>query len=331
MSITSGSPPKAEPKAESKAGSKTESKSDEVKLKYNANMDSKELARRAQELRRATLPVRQIEPIDLLQITPNNIADKPPQPMMVRPQELYIDAAYQRDISRSGMRLILDIVANFSWQKYRPPVVTRDEQGRYIVIDGQHTAIGAASHPQIDRIPVSYVQMDSLTAQALAFISHNTAMVRVSAIDLFFAKVTAGDEAALAITDILKRHNVTIARYLPSQGSFDSNQTIAIGRMTMLINKYGPARFDTVIEILSKCNLAPIRADHMAAVAYMLYDEKSANMRYSHELLADMIRSLSDTDSITQASRLAATMDVSKAHALATYWRSRYRDLYSKR
>ena len=204
--------------------------------------------------------LRAVEPVDLLQIIPSSIQNDAPTTLMLRPTELWIDGRYQRDISRAGKKLILDIVENFSWHKFRAPVVTRDEEGRYVVIDGQHTAIGAASHPGIKKIPVSFIPMKDLREQALAFISHNTAKVNVPSIDLFFSKVTANDPTAVEVLEVLQKYGVSLARYLPSQGHYEPNQTIATGRLTMLFDKYSRTKFEDIIRTIAEMNLRPISA-----------------------------------------------------------------------
>jgi hypothetical protein len=42
-------------------------------------------------------------------------------------------------------------VANWDWRRFKPPVVARTATGLE-VIDGQHTAIAAASHPDVLQI-----------------------------------------------------------------------------------------------------------------------------------------------------------------------------------
>lgn len=288
------------------------------------------LASRAESITRGMTELRPIVPIDISGIEANEVDRRMPELLMLRPSDLWIDPRYQRDISRSGNALIRDIVANFSWHKYRPPVVSRDLEGRYVVIDGQHTAIGAASHPGIDKIPVSFVAMDDVAEQARSFLSHNTAMVRVPEIDKFFAAVTAQDETAVLILDIMTRHGVMLARHLPAQGVYEPNQTIATGRLRRLMKKYGPAKFNEIISLVSRMNYRPIKSDHLAAVAEILFETKPEYVKQhgkvSGELLVNVVLSLNDADALSHAARHATTSAVTKAAALAEFYRQKYRE-----
>src|SRR4051812_39902397 len=75
----------------------------------------------------------------------------------VDPTRLYVDDQYQRALSRKSHALIRKIVANWDWGRFKPPVVAEEEYG-FDVIDGQHTAIAAASHPGITKIPVMIIE-----------------------------------------------------------------------------------------------------------------------------------------------------------------------------
>ncbi|WP_454916539.1 hypothetical protein [Xanthobacter sediminis] len=74
----------------------------------------------------------------------------------VAPSDLLIDPRYQRDLSDASRRLIAKIVSGWDWRRYKPPVAVLTEAGMEL-IDGQHTAIAAASHPGITEIPVMIV------------------------------------------------------------------------------------------------------------------------------------------------------------------------------
>ena len=145
--------------------------------------------------------LRRIEPISLLAvgtmpgIHPADIGGEAnPSVIWIAPEHLLIDDEYQRQIAVLGRRLIRRIVANWSWRKFKPPVVTLTDKG-YEVIDGQHTATAAASHPDIDTIPVMVVSTKDRADRADAFIAHNTDRVGVTSTQLHFSSVAAGDWA----------------------------------------------------------------------------------------------------------------------------------------
>lgn len=282
--------------------------------------------------KRVHLGLRRVEPInDLMGLNPNKVDAKPPEPMTLKPQELWVDAAYQRDPSRSSMKLILRIVNGWDWRKFKAPIVTLDNQNRYVVIDGQHTSIAAATHPDINTIPVMFVPMVDVTHQAQAFVSHNTASVRVSDLDLYHANKTGGDPTILDIDRILDKVGIGIARYVPgAAGLYDQNQTVAIGVIKQLYARYGALRFERLMHVTAQCGFTPIRADHFRALAILLYDREGGEIELSDEYLVEVVTSLNDADSRHNANKIAVTSKQTKARGLAQVYRSAYMEHFGK-
>lgn len=97
-----------------------------------------------------------------------------PELRWLSPEQLRVDGRYQRDLSERSIRLIHRIVGDFDWRRFKPPIVTPVAGGdAYEVIDGQHSAIAAASHPAVSRIPVLVVAQPDLAGRARAFVGHN--------------------------------------------------------------------------------------------------------------------------------------------------------------
>ena len=117
-------------------------------------------------------PMRPVQPIDLGPLVPADLSGQPgPDFDIVAPTDLLVDDAYQRGISPKSEALIRRIVRTWSWSKFKPPVCARVD-GRLHVIDGQHTAIAAASHGGIQAIPVIVVAIPEMADRARAFVSH---------------------------------------------------------------------------------------------------------------------------------------------------------------
>ena len=114
----------------------------------------------------------------------------------VDPTELWVDDRYQRNLSRKGTQLITKICKSWDWRKFKPPVVTTEADGRLHVIDGQHTAIAAASHPQIKKIPVMLVDATTLAERAKTFIGINRDRVAVTPAQIFYAEFAGNDPEA---------------------------------------------------------------------------------------------------------------------------------------
>lgn len=190
----------------------------------------------------------------------------------VDPSKLFVDGAYQRDVGERGIRQIKRMIENWNWSKYQPPVCTyaQDDAGTTIlkVLDGQHTAIAAASHPRIDTIPVMIVDAPDLEAQAKAFIGQNTDRLQVTKLQLHQAALIAGDEDALTIQQVCDRAGVRML--LANNGKYEAGDTVAIGAVSAVVKKYTAMNARKMFEVLAKAELAPITTPHIRAVEHLM-------------------------------------------------------------
>lgn len=76
--------------------------------------------------------VRAIVPISISGIEPNIPPTGMPIFEWVKPTDLFVDPAYQRDVSDKGVKQIRRIIAGFDWTKFKPPICS------YAELDG-HT------------------------------------------------------------------------------------------------------------------------------------------------------------------------------------------------
>jgi hypothetical protein len=104
--------------------------------------------------------IRPIAPISIASVTPHQPSTGMPICELVDPTDLFVDPAYQRDVSERGLSQIRRMIESFDWAKFKPPICAYAEtDGRTVlkVLDGQHTAIAAASNPFVSQIPVVIV------------------------------------------------------------------------------------------------------------------------------------------------------------------------------
>lgn len=188
-----------------------------------------------------------------------------PEPEIVwcEPTSLWVDDTYQRKMSESTMRLLRKTVAKFSWNRMKVPVVVRAGTDLHL-IDGQHTAIAAASRG-ITRIPVMVVRADRIDERARAFVGHNTDHVQVSPFDIYRALLSAGDEDALDVAAVCKRAGVRIRHISPTNVIADGD-TAAVGTIRKLVRQHGVIFARQVLEVLVKARCAPIVARQIRAV-----------------------------------------------------------------
>lgn len=248
-------------------------------------------------------------------IKPGVIEMERPRFVDVAPTDLRIDAAYQRDISARSVKLIREMVATWDWRNYSPPVVTKAPNGRYVVIDGQHTAIAAATHPKIKLIPVMVVEADTIADQAKAFIGQNTNRVGMTHLQLFKAAVVAGDEDAVTVQQVCDRARVEIC--LNPFVNPKPRRTMATSAIKALARKRGAMVARQILEAVADSDLTPIGAIHLRAAEILVRDLEEA---LTLPELTAAIRARPILDVEHEARRLAKDQAIPVYQALARFW-----------
>lgn len=166
---------------------------------------------------------RAVRALNLGDLAPAVITSDAPEIEWVDPKSLLVDGDYQRALSEASVTLIRRIVAGWDWARFKPPVVARTEEGLE-VIDGQHTATAAATHPAISIIPVIVVQAAAVADRARAFVGHNRDRLNVTKTQMHFSAVAAGDDDALTLSQVCQRAGVTILRNPPGGGGVQARR-----------------------------------------------------------------------------------------------------------
>jgi hypothetical protein len=198
----------------------------------------------------------------------------PPQVMNINPRELWVDERYQRSISRKGVRLIRSIVEGWDWRRFKPPIVTEDENGRLTVIDGQHTAIAAASIDWLKEIPVLKVRSGGVEQSAAAFVSHNRNRVNLTPMQIYYAEIAAGDPLTLKVKSACDKADIIVLKLPPQNSDYGPGETVAVGTLKWLVKKHGDVFAHRVLGIVSELCLAPIKELHLRATAYVCSTSK---------------------------------------------------------
>lgn len=227
--------------------------------------------------------LRKIEPLAMpANLAKSVVTGARPILRWIKPTELLVDGTYQRDLSRQSLRLIRQMVERFAWNRMKPPVVVEAGSGFHI-IDGQHTAIAAATIG-IAEIPIFVVEASALDERARAFVGHNTDRITVTPIAIWNALRAAGDPDAVDVENVCKRAGVRIRvlnwQMVPAEGD-----TMAIGRIRRLIKNRGVVRSRKVLECLVKARRAPIVQEEILAAEYLICE-----LRADPEELTAVIR-----------------------------------------
>jgi hypothetical protein len=258
---------------------------------------------------------RPIAAISIAGLTPGAPPTEPPVSMMVKPTDLLVDEAYQRNLSERSLRLIRRMVEGWDWRRFKPPVTSWTDDG-LVVLDGQHTAIAAASHPAIAEIPIVVVETADQRAQASAFIGHNRDRLAVTQVQLHIASVAAGDEEAMIIARVCASAGVEIVPAAPKETR--PGQTMAVTAIRALVRQRGEEYAEAALSAAVEAGIAPLTAVHIKAVDHLLGSEEFDGQIDAERLVATIQATAAITDA--EARVFAATHCTPMWKALAAVW-----------
>lgn len=216
-----------------------------------------------------------LRPIEAIQLHLDTRPAPPPTAapvfLDVDPRSLLVEAAYQRDLTPRSLALIRKIAVDWDWRKCHPPVVVMTDEGG-LILDGQHTAIAAASRHDLPMIPVMLVEAASVAERARAFIGLNTGSQPPTAMNLHHAAVAAGDVTALAIERICTTAGATLVRSAFGGYRWKTGDTVAVSAIGGLLARVGERKAARILGALVQAELAPVAANEIKA-AEMLFTE----------------------------------------------------------
>lgn len=216
------------------------------------------------------MKLRPITPMRFADIEPGG-ADMPePEYETVDPATLLVDESYQRNLSEASRRLIRRLKAFWDWRAFKPPSCVRVGDDIH-VIDGQHTAIAAASHPKVGKIPVLIVAAEKKSTRAAAFVKLNRDRIAATPQQLHHALVEAGDEDALTIKQVCDRAGITILRSPEARGYYAIGETNAVTTIRNLIKRRYAIGARRVLQTLVSAKMAPVSTSAIRAVESLLF------------------------------------------------------------
>ncbi|MGO8154395.1 hypothetical protein AB9F36_31690 [Rhizobium leguminosarum] len=265
--------------------------------------------------------VRPIAPVSIAGLNPQSPPTGMPIFELVNPADLFVDPAYQRNISEKGMRQIRRIIEGFDWASFKPPICAYAErEGETIlkVLDGQHTAIAAASNPHINQIPIMIVEASNTTSQAKAFIGQNTDRLAVTTLQLHQAALAAADEDAQTLELVCARANIKVMKSPNAYTGTGARQTIAVKQVEALIARRGPMCAREILEVLANAEIGPLTASQIKAVEMLMTESKYSDFVFPDDITVAMVDLLSAAEE--EAKVFSASHKITFWRALGITW-----------
>lgn len=260
---------------------------------------------------------RHIAPIQLpSSCVPKAVLSVAPVLRTVDPKSLLVESDYQRDLSGKSLSLVRKIVSGWDWAKFKPPICSDTGDGLF-VIDGQHTAMAAATHPGIKEIPVIVVVAPSIERRAGAFVSHNRDRLTMTAAQVFYGDLASKDKRAQKVMEACVKAGATIPRLPPAKGQWKSGQIAAIAELKDLQSRLPVDTFERILRIAVMSGAAPITKLLLRALSIILTGEEyRTEARASDQTFAGAVRVIGDLN--LAALTVSVEAQCSKYHAAAT-------------
>jgi len=241
---------------------------------------------------------------------------KRPELRWISLDRLVVNERYQREISKRSINLIRRIVRDWSWDRVRPAVVVPMPDEKFEVLDGQHLAVGAATHGGIAEIPCLVVTPGSNEGLAAAFVGLNRDRVCMTPQQVFRAELEAGDPVCLAVRDGVLSGGGEILLRPPARGRFEIGQTVAVGALKAVARIKGRAGVARVVRCGIAMRLGPISTVFVQAMKELFWAREYAGELEDGAYTAAVLRiGASVLDG--RASERAKRLKIPKRSALA--------------
>lgn len=260
--------------------------------------------------------LRPVAPIKAPDVTPSALGE-PPALVWIALEELVINDAYQRHISEKSVTLIRRMVARFDWGRVKALSVVAIGGGKYEVIDGQHTAIAAATHGGIETLPCLLTRDRDAAMRAADFVSLNRDRLAMTPMQVFFAELAAGEELAGDVDRGVRAAGGRVLKYPPPHAKFDVGDAVCVAQLRALARAGGVAYVKRAVRICVEGRCAPVKAVTLKALQKLIWGGKGLSAGVTDIGLAAALARHGQEGLISLAQRRREQQGGSLADALA--------------
>ncbi len=192
-------------------------------------------------------------------LRPARILSDRPIIRMVNISDMVIETSYQRNLTQASVKLIRKIVAEWSWSKFKPPIVA-EVDGKFAVINGQHTSIAAASHPDIVALPCVIVDAKAVADRAASFVSHNMDQLRMTQHQIFLGRAIAADPVAAPLLALVNECRGLVPKTTPKRDEAVPGEIVGINKLEEFYRCHGADATRRLLTAIVKSGFAPASA-----------------------------------------------------------------------
>jgi len=208
---------------------------------------------------------RNIEPLP--GVKGGNTPGMAPEIQFLEPRQLVVNEDYQRELSGASIRQIKRMAAGWDWSSFKAPNVARTADPEiYEVVDGQHTAIAAATNGNIPFLPCLIMDAETLKEKATGFLGINKHRIALTPAAIYAAQVAAQDEDAISAEVAMSQAGVRLLQFPPPKGDYKVGDSLAVGAIMALAKKHGSGRLTDLLRIAVAAQAAPVSAQVLKAL-----------------------------------------------------------------
>ena len=189
----------------------------------------------------------------------------PPKLAWLGLDQLVIDDSYQRGLSAASNALIRKLIGNWDWNCFKPLSVAPVGDGLYEIVDGQHTALAAASHGSIETLPCLVLTAETREAKAAAFVGINADRIGLTPFALYRGRLAAGELEAVAVDAGVTAAGATLVERLQPNMEYAAGTVATVATLLQLARRGGKARVARLLRIAMGGASARCRRDFSRA------------------------------------------------------------------
>lgn len=225
------------------------------------------------------MSLRAIQPVketDGKRLRRNPIAP-PPKIAWLALDQLVVDEDYQRAISTNGTRLIRRLVENWDWNCFKPLSVAAVGDGRYEVIDGQHTAMAAATHGSVETLPCLVLDAATVAQRSAAFVGINRDRLALTPYAMFRARVSAQEPEAVSVQAALDEAGAHLFETINRTLEYEPGSLACVSSLLQVARTYGEETLTRSLKVCIAASLTPIPSSAIKAVADLIAEKSMAD------------------------------------------------------
>lgn len=130
--------------------------------------------------------------------------------------------------------------------------------GLYEIIDGQHTAIAAATHGAIETLPCLVLDATTVAQRAAAFVGINRDRVPLTPFALYRSRLAAGDEEAVAVGQALEAADCELLESLRYDVDYPAGTVACVSTLLQIVRRGGRPRLARLLKMCKAAGIGPV-------------------------------------------------------------------------